>query len=236
MDWHIDVGEIVMGQLVNRIHTPVSFKAWHDAHEVSGFDLSIESRAILCAQGCQEHGLVGGLAFQWVFGWNMGNRRAYGAHDWCLLPGAWECAEPDKVPRGAEILGYRPGCGAGKVAYLLPAKAQRFAAFPDIETGLRTHLEFLRAQMPLAFCALEDEDARAYVSELKKRNYFSGDEAAYFAGVRDNLDRYPAWLSGQPVRLSDLAPGPHTKPVEWGCVDAATVIAGIFPPTDEGAP
>lgn len=220
-----------MGQLVNRIRTPVHIRAWHEAHADSG--LEANSLAILWAQGIQEHGLEpDGQTLRYVFGWNLGNRRVYGAHDWCLLSGAWECAEPSKVPSGAEILGHRPGCPAGQVAYLLPAKAQKFCAFHDLATGVRTHLEFLAERYPFAHRAMVDGDPEDFVSELKRRGYFTGDEEVYSRAVCSLVGRYHAWVEGEPAHVSALAVGPHTQPAEWGPVDAATVLAGIFPRTE----
>lgn len=220
-----------MSQLVPRQRTPVHIRAWHEAHADSG--LEADSLAILWAQAIQEHGLEpDGLTLRFVFGWNLGNRRAYGAHDWCLLSGAWECAEPARVPSGAEILGPRPGCPAGQVAYLLPERAQRFAAFPDLATGVRTHLEFLAERYPLAHRAMVDGDPARFVGELKRRGYFTGDEAAYTRAVCSLVGRYRAWVDGEPVHVSAHAVGPHTQPAEWGPVDAPTVLAGLFTPAE----
>lgn len=224
-----------MGQLVNRQQTPVHIRAWHEAHADSG--LSSDSLAVLWAQAIHEHGTMpDGLTLRYVFSWNVGNRRVYGAHDWCLLSGAWECAEPSRVPSGAEILGPRPECPAGQVAYLLPSKAQKFCAFADLEAGIRTHLEFLKERYPLAHRAMLEGDPAGFVRELKRRGYFTGDGGAYSRAVCSLVSRYHAWASGEPVEPSELAPGPHTQPAEWGCVDASTVLANIFPPTDGGEP
>lgn len=234
MDGHFDSGEMTMGTLVNRQQTTVHIRAWHEAHADHG--LSSDSLAVLWAQAIQEHGLQpDGLTLRFVFCWNLGNRRVYGAHDWCLLSGAWECAEYAKVPPGAEILGPREGCPAGQVAYLLPSRAQKFCAFPDLATGVRTHLEFLAERYPLAHRAMLEGDPAAFVRELKRRGYFTGDESAYSRAVCSLVGRYHAWASGEPVEPSELAPGPHTQPAEWGPVDAATVLAGIFSRT-EGEP
>lgn len=70
-----------------------------------------------------------------------------------------------------------------------------FASWEDLDTAALDHLRLLFRRYPQALEEAKKGDAVAYVRELKRRGYFTADEAAYARTVNSIARRYTRELS-----------------------------------------
>lgn len=104
---------------------------------------------------------------------NLGNIRAGESQPHYLLPGAYEFALPGAVPAGATVIPIPAGSAPpshAHVAYLLPARVQRFRAFASFVDAAVAKLELTLRSWPRAVAALRTatgpEAARAMIAGL----------------------------------------------------------------------
>ncbi len=127
------------------------------------------------------------------YNYNVGNVRAGESEPHYLLPSAYEFALPGQVPAGATIIPIPAGSAPpspAHVAYLLPAKAQRFRSFDSFHDGCAAKLALVLRRWPRALAALRTasspSSALLYVDGLLARPaYLTGSGVAYANSIAE---------------------------------------------------
>lgn len=179
-------------RLVETVRTTPTPKEFAAAALKTWPEASKASLAVLWAQFCVET-----ARGQHCYGWNIGNVK-YVPGCGCnyhSLSGVWEVVDGKKVFLSKD----HPG--------------SRFRSFATLNAGMRDHIEFIRRpgyRYATAWPHVVAGDYPAYVAELKRKGYFTGDLAAYIA---IGMPRYQAWMAQghYEAARAELAPPPPEK-------------------------
>lgn len=175
----------------------------------------VYARAVITAwpavgEGDPEKDDVGVLYAQWMvetggascWNWNIGNAkwtRGCG-FDFMCLNGVWEGVAPAVaaalVASGRAIRDPSPdhakAVGPGKVSVIFPPPQpeSRFRAFPDLASGMVSHLKLLHERFARVWPAVLAGDARGAAHLLGTLRYFTANADVYGNGMQRHYDAF----------------------------------------------
>ena len=124
------------------------------------------------------------------------------------------------IPEGE--LDKKGGIVVGKVWLVPPGHPQtRFRAYPDADEGARRYVEFVAGgRYRDAWAMLLLGDAKSYVHELKRKGYFTADEATYARGVMSLQNEFSNKLARLPADEVTVPNRDEVQPLIASDVDA----------------